>query len=1033
MSDANYRFYPWVRRGLSAAVAAQDGPTATLPARPAVTAGITVSAQFTESRTLRLYGPGDVIGIDPQLIIRTDPRSDQTNVEPNYCPAIEFDPPEFPWVFTPAKPGANDQLRPWCVLVVLDTDKVGPPQVDRTRPLPTVTVKSADVPTELPDLRESAFWAHAQYVPREGANPDPNRDWQANPSDNLSRMICPRRLEPNKTYQACLVPAFGVGVTRGLGGRPAADATLTPAWDVNVPAEIRLPVYYHWTFTTGPAGDFEALARRLKPRKPRPEEDLGRAPTHVVTGADGLPLLPAAVNTPLLKMEGAVDAGQSPSQRSEVAAPLQATLRDVLNAANRVAPGAPEPASAFGPPIYGQWFRHQHQLTDTTPAWLLDLNLDPRMRAAAGLGAELVREYQEALMQACWTQVGKILDAQHRLNWGRLAVVLAVKLIDKHIRVMPADRLMLLAGPLLTRAKLDALTIRARIHQSSMPDAAVSGTFRRQLSPQRPALQAVARRLNPALAPGSGSRSELFAGLADGRLVQDPLRATPDGVTAARQVEAQAIPADARAKVNLASLGLAIEVEAGKLQTIKTSAEQIRGLTGPVIARPRTDLAELGLFTEDVLKTLDVAERPPFDPEKRFDLPSRVVEVFRERLRLNPTFLTLVAPAAPVTPTGPGTVAGEPAAVRRTRDILGILADRGASAVPAGTVVRPPVKDATTLNRFKTAFEDLDRLTGAAQPAVTMKLVAFPVDTAQAAVLNRLNPLTTVARRVRGQLGAGRQLNPADPNYTGVLYPDNLTPPMAYPEIEKPVYEYLAVYDKSRFIPGVEKVEPDSVLILETNPRFIEAILIGINHEMNRELLWRRFPTDQRGTPFQRFWAWLDGKPDIPPLHRWRDSNALGSHARGAGGQGQLIVLFRGELFRRYPNAAVYLWKAQSETKLIPNPTAADLIRPAFAGRFDPDFSFVGFDTPLATLRQGAGWFVILQEQPTEPRFGLDEPANDDRHATNPTAWSGVPMRHNHLDFTAAPQPFGRHAGEAARKLLQMPFRVAIHTKHLVT
>ena len=41
----------------------------------------------------------------------------------------------------------------------------------------------------------------------------------------------------------------------------------------------------------------------------------------------------------------------------------------------------------------------------------------------------------------------------------------------------------------------------------------------------------------------------------------------------------------------------------------------------------------------------------------------------------------------------------------------------------------------------------------------------------------------------------------------------------------------------------------------QTNNRFIEAYLVGLNHEMARELLWREYPTDQRGTYFSSFWT----------------------------------------------------------------------------------------------------------------------------------------------------------------------------------
>jgi hypothetical protein len=35
---------------------------------------------------------------------------------------------------------------------------------------------------------------------------------------------------------------------------------------------------------------------------------------------------------------------------------------------------------------------------------------------------------------------------------------------------------------------------------------------------------------------------------------------------------------------------------------------------------------------------------------------------------------------------------------------------------------------------------------------------------------------------------------------------------------------------------------------------------ITANHEMNRELLWRNYPTDMRGTSLRNFWSIRGGK-----------------------------------------------------------------------------------------------------------------------------------------------------------------------------
>ena len=56
------------------------------------------------------------------------------------------------------------------------------------------------------------------------------------------------------------------------------------------------------------------------------------------------------------------------------------------------------------------------------------------------------------------------------------------------------------------------------------------------------------------------------------------------------------------------------------------------------------------------------------------------------------------------------------------------------------------------------------------------------------------------------------------------------------------------------FLPNINLIAPNSITLLETNQKFIESYMVGLNHEMARELLWREYPTDQRGSYFRQFW-----------------------------------------------------------------------------------------------------------------------------------------------------------------------------------
>ena len=55
----------------------------------------------------------------------------------------------------------------------------------------------------------------------------------------------------------------------------------------------------------------------------------------------------------------------------------------------------------------------------------------------------------------------------------------------------------------------------------------------------------------------------------------------------------------------------------------------------------------------------------------------------------------------------------------------------------------------------------------------------------------------------------------------------------------------------SRMLPSADGLEPDTAILLQTNPGFAATLRVGMNHEMNAELLWRVYPTGH-GVAFQR-------------------------------------------------------------------------------------------------------------------------------------------------------------------------------------
>jgi hypothetical protein len=234
-------------------------------------------------------------------------------------------------------------------------------------------------------------------------------------------------------------------------------------------------------------------------------------------------------------------------------------------------------------------------------------------------------------------------------------------------------------------------------------------------------------------------------------------------------------------------------------------------------------------------------------------------------------------------------------------------------------------------------------------------------------------------------------------------------------------------------------------MAVKTNPRFVEALMLGVNHEMGREMLWQGFPTDQRGTPFQYFWQRLDGKTDIEPIHMWH-ATALGYQP---GSSEMLVLLIRGQLLERFPNLSIYAYpkeanhtrpggtKAPPAGEMDPN----KIERPILRGHLGKDITYIGFDPKIQpTEQEMQKWFFILEEQMTEPRFGFDEPDGEGQESNSwlDIDWSEVGVSagqyfgsanlkqarpaKNNLNQTL-PVWINPHAARVADALLQRPFR----------
>lgn len=261
------------------------------------------------------------------------------------------------------------------------------------------------------------------------------------------------------------------------------------------------------------------------------------------------------------------------------------------------------------------------------------------------------------------------------------------------------------------------------------------------------------------------------------------------------------------------------------------------------------------------------------------------------------------------------------------------------------------------------------------------------------------------------------------------------------PSFPHPMYEALRDLDLDLLLPGCEAVPPDTVVALESDPAFIEAFLVGLNHEMTRELHWREYPGDERSTAFRTFWppAGLDprAREQIPPLHEWPAASTLGSHLLTGTG-GNAVLLIRGGLLDRYPGTTIYTTRSPR-----PGAAGAERVHPRFRGRLGTDMTFVGFTQTVAELRAGR-WLVVFEQQPTEPRFGLDAATATGRPLGELRTWEDltwgdvaaddealaaithVPLGGRLRDHRIGAVQWGTNSGHMAAVTLQRAFRIAI-------
>jgi hypothetical protein len=1041
---ARYQFHSWARRGISANIVDTDD-LGSGSVHTKERAQIEIALEVNDddvTKTFALISPGDIIGINREMIVRTEPLDWITDFKPNYLAFVEFYDEDFAWRYTPAK-AAGEKLRPWVALLVLEEDEFD--RTARRLPLPSITIKNK---TAMPAANELWLWAH---VHSNADIPDAdlsvyerflnslNRSVTTDPDGLFCRLMSPRHLKANTAYYAFVVPTFETGRRAGVG-EPTTDIDAQqPAWGADGTAG-EMPVYYEWFFRTGANEDFESLVKRLKPRSMDPRVGIRDMDCSApgFTRADGSGPLPAT-SPALIGLEGAL---KSPTTVSTVfpnppnRIEFQQSVQEVVNLGEQTpATAAQDPIVTM--PLYGKNHARRNPgdvvlLDVTKKTWLHDLNKDPRTRTLAGCGTLAIQKNQERYMRAAWLQVEKVNEANRKIRDAKAAIAIATPLFAGTVKVMPQAQVIAMTRPILSKVMGSPTTLLHQLKGSRLPVAAVSSTFRRMMRPGG----SLARHFGST----RGAFSTIVEGLNNGTLTAAPDRVTPSTLPNTQTLGDSVRPGTSGARLQwlrrlllfiliLLLILLLFSLVTGVLSVI------VLGVAAAVAAAAFVAVARLARHTEQRENIAALFTSPENVNQYLAAVPAR--PDFNIRLEGEATS----PQATPATGfPGAGDVAGDSQEARNFRT----------AALGLGAVAR-------------------------VRPAPQPEPLAFALDVATTKISTAITPRIAHGTRL------SRYVKILGTRWTEET--DPITEVMAYPDFEEPMYKRLVEQSDELLLPNLKLIPPNTISLLVTNQKVIEAYLVGLNHEMGRELLWREYPTDQRGSYFRQFWdvagvvqpnqsvtlAELSEQlKDITPIHTWKAADLLGAHnnREAQNDESQIVLIVRGDLLKSYPNSVVFAQKAIRDgagtqvldLDLTTAEFAQQLLFPLYKAELLPDIKLFGFDltvrqakgldpSPRFPVTDHEGWFFVIQEVPGEPRFGMDidyDPGSDGvtwddlswRSFTPPdpdfVKVSPSPIGGAFVPTDNTPNRWATTSANMAYMLFQKPSMVAVHASEML-
>ena len=688
------------------------------------------------------------------------------------------------------------------------------------------------------------------------------------------------------------------------------------------------------------------------------------------------------------------------------------------------------------PPLYGSRQAAKNEISENTYPWFSSLNLDPRNRAIAGLGTLVVNDQQEQLREAAWQMIDEIEDINQTLRQGQLSRSVSFGL-NQWIKDLSLDSFMMVTNSVHNKIldKDNKITMQNKI-KSKLGNGILSPTFRKITNPTGP----IGKKI-------FGDDYDSLSATDDESLTYKINN--PDLLNWADNKRYDA--------------GEVVRYD-GKFYRaiVKNEGPNYPPGSSPPgfwIKIKDPDFLPFSPDYKGMGGMISVSDLEQYIDSNAPSEAANIIDNLKNALIPDRT--------SDFDNTSIGNVNCELLSSLNV-DVY----EPGGVTYPGGVIISP-----NTIVNFCKSIKIHQReihkqLVKTIPPS---PLSPLDLEEIRQTIEGELNPEHTIPKRILSRIDIG------DAEWKSKDPLEQMTVCIEFPQ---PMWEPLANISQDLLIPGIEHTPQNTISLLEENPSFIESYMVGLNNAFTSEALWHKIPVSLTCSFFRQFWdksayplsdekeleeeakndhgitdpkeienyvkqrisEEIENRKDIDHIHKWvykqlGENYKKPENSRDTDNR-RVILLIRGELLRKYPNAIIYAVKGKDDNGgeiNFPSQTD-DLELPKFRIFLKPDITLFGFDLFETEVREKPGYFFVIQEQPSELSFKLDESTWEDfEKDIGPFNYLSIKTTRNTVmstDYTELSDDkknkWDSNSAHVADNLLKYPIRVAIHASQML-